>query len=54
VDASGARAGPDDPAGAGPLVHAEISGRHYREDDAVLAVLRQLRGLLMNDDGKLI
>jgi len=48
--------GPDDPAGPGPMVQVDISGRHYYEDDAVLAVLRQLRqtvgGLVMDDSGE--
>ncbi len=50
--------GPDDPAGPGPMVQADISGRHYNEDEAVLAVLRQLQqtagGLVMNDNGELV
>ena len=46
--------GPDDPNGAGPLVQADISGRHYNEDAAVITVLRQVQvaagGVLKNDD----
>ena|SRR5436189_6248045 len=42
-----------DPAGAGPMVQADISGRHYGDDEPVLAFLRQLQeiagGLLMDD-----
>lgn len=50
--------GPNDPAGPGPMVQADISGRHYNENELVLAVLRQVReiaaGLVMNDNGELV
>jgi hypothetical protein len=42
--------GPDDPNGSGPLVQADVSGRHYNEDEAVISVLRDIQvvvGLLV-------
>jgi hypothetical protein len=39
----------------GPAIHADMSGRHYDEDERVLAVLRALRdvggGAIRDDDG---
>lgn len=50
--------GPDDPNGPGPLVQADISGRHYYEDDAVISVLRDIQlvvgGMLKNDNDELV
>ncbi len=40
------------------LVQADVSGRHYDRDDAVLRVLRSIRsevgGAIRNDDGELL
>ena len=48
--------GPGDPSGPGPMVQADISGRHYNEDQAVIALLGELQetvgGLVMNEAGE--
>lgn len=47
--------GPGDPSGPGPLVQADVSGRHQDQDEAVLELLRRLQkvvgGLVMDDGG---
>ena len=50
--------GPGDTNGAGPMVMENISGRHYNEDAAIIAVLQRVQkvtgGLLKNDNDELV